>query len=155
MVVSMLSDKPSERAHDLEYALGFFIGAGFKGRVNSGMKFFLVSNRISRKCRVEVQCLLDLETSLIGKKEGDSFQSGEIVFLKLLAEDPLIIEDPREFPEFTLVELRDNCQTVALGKIYKVVNKKYDELGNQIIEEEAEDDMLGGKIKEEAGDLVA
>ena len=109
MVISMVSDKPGERAQDLDYALGFFIGSNFKGRIHSGMKFFLVSNRISRKCRVEVQCLLDLESSLIGKKEGDSFKRGEIVFLKIYAEDPLIIEDPNDFPEFSLIELKDNC----------------------------------------------
>jgi len=73
------------------------------------MKFYLIHNKISRKCKIEVQCLIDLETQLIGKKDGTCFQKGEIVFLKILAEDPLVLEDPSDFPEFSLVELRDNC----------------------------------------------
>ena len=84
------------------------------------MTFYLVHNKIPRKCRIEVQCLIDLETQLIGKKAETNFQKGEIVFLKILAEEPLALEDPSDFPEFSLVELRDNCQLVALGKIYKV-----------------------------------
>ena len=127
MVVSMMSDKPSLRAADLEFALGFFIGAEFKGSVTSGMKFFLVHNRISRKCRIEIQCLIDLESELIGKKDGESFQKGDIVFLKIFSEEALVLEDPRDFPEFSLVELRDNCQLVALGKIYKVAFKSNSE----------------------------
>lgn len=147
MVISMERNKPSERAKDLKYGLGFFIGAGFKGRIISGMKFFLVSNHISRKCQIHVQCLLDLETSLISQKEGNSFKSGEIVFLKITAADPLIIEDPNDFPEFSLVELRDNCQTVAIGKIYKVVYKKYDEQGNEIKDDTPEEvNIMGGTL---------
>jgi len=109
MVASLMSDSPSQRSSDFDYALGFFIGADFKGSVTSGMRFFLVHNKISRKCRVEIQCLIDLETQLIGKKDGSSFQKGEIVFLKILAEEPLALENPNDFPEFSLVELRDNC----------------------------------------------
>jgi translation elongation factor EF-1alpha len=54
MILSLMSDKPSQRAMDLEYALGFFIGADFNGHVVSGMRFFLVHNKIPRKCRIEV-----------------------------------------------------------------------------------------------------
>jgi translation elongation factor EF-1alpha len=136
MVASMANDSPAQRAKDLDYALGIFFATQFKGTVHSGMKFYLVNNRIARLCRIEVQCLLDLKGDMIGKKEGDCFEKGEIVFLKIFAEDLLIMEDPNDFPEFSLVKLRDNCQDVALGKVYKVnyVGQSGGELEDGILE---------------------
>lgn len=120
MMISAMDDNPSERAKNLDYALGFFFSCNFKGEIETGMKFYLVNNRIARLCKIEVQCLIDLESEMIGKKEGDRFKKGEIVFLKIYAVEPLVLEDPVTFPEFSLVKLRDNCQEVALGKIYRV-----------------------------------
>lgn len=38
--------------------------------------------------------------------------------------DPLVIDDPIEFPEFSLVSLNDACQEVAIGKIFKVLTRE-------------------------------
>lgn len=146
MMISALDDHPAERAKNLDYALGFFFSCNFKGEVESGMKFYLVNNRIARLCRIEVQCLIDLESEMIGKKEGDRFGKGEIVFLKIFSEEILVLEDPVTFPEFTLVKLRDNCQEVALGKIYRV--KYLEEVmteGNEEGEEEVSREIEGSE----------
>lgn len=146
MMISALDDHPSKRAKNLDYALGFFFSMNFKGEIRSGMNFYLVNNRIARLCRIEVQCLIDLESDVIGKKEGDSFTKGEIVFLKFFSVEPLVLEDPVTFPEFSLVKLRDNCQEVALGKIYRVryQGEKIPESG---AEEGGEEEEISLKIE--------
>ena len=149
MCMSVDEDKPAKAASELDYALGIFFGCDFKGEVTSGMRFFLVNNRISRMCEVEVDCLIDLSGDLIGKKEADQFKKSDIVFLKIRAteEELLILEDPLEIPEFTLVKLRDNCQEVALGKIYRVAYMEDRVDSQEGKEEEGEDPGEEGEVE--------
>ena len=50
-------------------------------------------------------------------------QRGDIAFLRIYPVEDLIIDDPVEFPEFSLLTLSDNCQQVAIGKLFKLVRE--------------------------------
>lgn len=51
-------------ARELDHAVGFFYGTSFKGDIVSGMKFYLVSNKISRMCRIEIKAIVTVGNNI-------------------------------------------------------------------------------------------
>lgn len=120
----MLSEKFNTPAQDLDYAVGFFLTVNYKGELKSGMELYFVNNRISRKCYIKVESQIIMNSQvLIDKHEVQEIKSKEIAFLAIYPVEPLVLDDPYEFPEFGLVQLWDNCQTVAIGKLFKLFKK--------------------------------
>jgi translation elongation factor EF-1alpha len=121
---TVLSEKYNTPAKDLDYAVGFFLTVNYKGELKTGMELFFVNNRISRRCRIKVESQIIMNSDvLIDKLEVNEIKSKEIAFLAIYPVDPLVLDDPYEFPEFGLVQLWDNCQTVAIGKLFKLFKK--------------------------------
>lgn len=119
----MLSEKANHPARNLDYALGFFLTVNYKGMLPSGSILYLVLNRISRKCRIEIDSMIRMDKDvLIDKISSNSIKSKSICFMRIYPEDELVLDDPAEFPEFAMAQLWDNCQTVAIGKIFKLVH---------------------------------
>lgn len=118
-----MSEKANHPARNLDYALGFFLMVNYKGLLPSGSILYLVLNRISRKCRIEIDSTIRMDKDvLIDKITSSSVKSKSICFLRIMPEDELVLDDPAEFPEFAMAQLWDNCQTVAIGKIFKLVH---------------------------------
>lgn len=121
---TVLSEKYNTPAQDLDYAVGFFLTVNYKGELKSGMELYFVNNRISRKCHIKVESQIVMNSDvLIDKHEVQEIKSKEIAFLAIYPVEPLVLDDPYEFPEFGLVQLWDNCQTVAIGKLFKLFKK--------------------------------
>lgn len=121
---TVLSEKYNTPAQDLEYAVGFFLTVNYKGELKSGMELFFVNNRISRRCKIQVESQIMMNSDiLIDKLEVSEIKSKEIAFMAIYPVDALVLDDPYEFPEFGLVQLWDNCQTVAIGKLFKIFKK--------------------------------
>jgi len=121
---TVLSEIAHTPAKDIEFALGFFLTVNYKGDLRSGMKLHLVNNRISRVCKIEVDSLIRMDKEcIIDRLDSNTVPSKEIVFLRIIPSEPLVLDDPVEFPEFTMAQLWDNCQTVAIGKIFKLFKK--------------------------------
>jgi translation elongation factor EF-1alpha len=119
---TVLSEKANHPAQRLDYALGFFLTVNYKGLLKSGSILYFVSNRISRKCRIEIDSLIRMDREvLIDKTEASSIKSKAICFIRIYPVDELVLDDPAEFPEFGMAQLWDNCQTVGIGKIFKIV----------------------------------
>lgn len=100
-----------------------------------------------------MQSLIDLTSENLTKKDTDFFKRGDIVFLKIFPEDLLILNDPYQFPEFSLLQLKDNCQTVALGKLYKVAYK--DDFEENKSEKNSEKDIEENYVFEKIKNLGA
>lgn len=121
---TVLSEKYNTPAQDLDYAVGFFLTVNYKGELRNGMELYFVNNRISRRCKIKVESQIIMNNEvLIDKLEVDEIKSKEIAFMAIYPVDPLVLDDPYEFPEFGLVQLWDNCQTVAIGKLFKIFKK--------------------------------
>lgn len=116
MVISSRDDTPKT----LHYALGFFYGSSFKGEVKSGMKFYIVNNKIARLCQIEIKSIVRFEEGLLENTGEITFKKGNVAFIKIFPVDPLVLDDPHDFPDFSLVKLIDNCQEIAIGKIFKM-----------------------------------
>ena len=122
---TMLSEPSHRPAQSLDFAYGFFLTINFKGELKTGSKLYMVSNRITRKCKIEIESVIRMDsTVLIEKSTADSIKSNSIVFIKVLPLDPLVLDDPIEFPEFAMTQLWDSCQVVAIGKIFKLFHKQ-------------------------------
>lgn len=118
---TVLSEEANTPARNLRYAVGFFLTVNYKGELKSGMKLYLVNNRIQRKCIIELDSQVEMNSKvLIDKIPVATIKSKNIGFFKILPCDPLVLDDPYDFPEFSMAQLWDNCQTVALGKIFKL-----------------------------------
>lgn len=130
----VLSEKANHPARDLNFGLGFFLMINFKGELKNNTKLYYVSNRISRICRIEVQCLIKMDSEvLIGKVPAQSVKAKTIAFLRIYPVEPLVLDDPAQFDENCFVQLWDNCQTVAIGKLFKIFreNEEVPEALNQ------------------------
>lgn len=130
---SVLSEKANHPARGLKFALGFFLMVNFKGLLPSGTQLNLIMNRISRRCKITIDSIIRMDKEVvIDKVQADSIKSKTICFMRLEAIDELVLDDPNEFPEFSMAQLWDNCQTVAIGKIFKLVYDEKDLLSNRL-----------------------
>ena len=114
--------KPTIKVSKIQYAIGFFLATNFAGKLLNGMKFYLTNNQISRLCRVEIKAIVSIGEEIVSNDQK-YMQRGDIAFLRIFPVEDLIIDDPVEFPEFSLLTLSDNCQQVAIGKLFKIVRE--------------------------------
>ena len=124
----ILSEKANSPAKNLKYAWAFFLTVNFLGQLSSGMQLYFVNNRISRKCIIHIDSVLTMDTlHLIDKKPAKTCTSKSIVFMKIIPSDILVLDDPFEFPEFGQVLLKDNCQVVGIGKVFRLIREGEEE----------------------------
>ena len=92
--------------------------------LESGTHLYFIMNRISRQCRIEIDAIIRMDKEVVIQKiEAPAIKSKTICFLRIYPVDELVLDDPDDFPEFSMAQLWDNCQTVAIGKIFKLVQE--------------------------------